>query len=147
VILDTETLLSDDQAITASAASTNYWDLGATGTPVGGAAALTRDLGKGNPMDFLIQVTKADFATLTSLTVKLETDDNTGFSSATTVWESEAIAAATLVKGYKFNLSSMPRRVNERYVRLYYTVTGSNATAGNITAGITGGDDSNNYDN
>jgi hypothetical protein len=71
--------------------------------------------------------------------VAVQTDDNTSFSSAATILETEAIAAATLVAGYVFNIDSIPLKASERYIRLYYTVAGSDATAGNVQAGITMG--------
>lgn len=138
MITSAQQLFSDDQAVTASAASTNYIDLLAAGTPYGAAAALNRDQGKGNKIPIHIQTTAA-FATLTSLKVAVQTDDNTSFSSATTVLETEAIAAATLVAGYVFNIDSIPLQTTERYIRLYYTVAGSNATTGTIWAGVTMG--------
>ncbi len=132
MILDKQNLLSDDQAITASAASENIIDLG-----------VARDIGKGTPIPFEVQVTE-DFATLTSLTVALQVDDNASFSSAKTVISSAAIAAADLVAGYKFNIGEyVPRGTDERYARLYYTVAGSNATAGAITAGVSMGSQTN----
>jgi hypothetical protein len=138
MLLDENTLFSDDQAITASAASTNYMDLQAGSTPPGAPAALVQKIGGGNDIPLLIQVTEA-FATLTSLTVTIQVDDNTSFSSATTVASSHAVPAASLVAGYQFPLVTLPNTVNERYVRLYYTVGGSNATAGTITASIATG--------
>jgi len=135
MIWDMQGIFSDAQAITASAASTNYYDRGAAGTPYGGAAAIVRDLGKGTPVPLRIQVVET-FATLTSLKVGLQTDDNTSFSSAATIFETEAIAAADLVAGYYFNLTQVPMKTLERYLRLYYTVAVSNATAGKITAGF-----------
>lgn len=136
MIFDSTNLFSDDQAITASAASTNVIDLGATQTPKNAANALTRDIGKGTPIPLRIQVTTA-FATLTSLTVSVQTDDNSGFSSAATVATTPAIAVASLVAGYVFPLTVVPRGTLERYVRLYYTVAGSSATAGTVFAGFT----------
>lgn len=124
------------QAITASAASTEYIDLGATGTPAPGhTTALKRDIGRGNPVNIRVQVTEA-FATLTSLKVAIQTDDNSSFSSAATVLETEAIAVADLVAGYVFNLQWIPRNTDERYLRLYFTVAGSSATTGKIFAGV-----------
>lgn len=135
MIFDATLLFSANQAITASAASTDYIDLGATGTPALNSTALSRDIGKGNPVNLRIQVTET-FLTLTSLKVAVQTDDNSSFSSAATALETEAIAAATLVAGYVFNIQWFPRRTNERYVRLYFTVAGSNATAGKVYAGV-----------
>jgi len=135
MIVSKQSLLSDAQAITASAASTNYYDFGAPGTAFGHASALAPDQGLAPKIPVRIQVTTA-FATLTSLKVAVQVDDNTSFSSATTVLETEAIAAASLIAGYVFNIDSVPLKTNERYMRFYYTVAGSDATAGVITAGV-----------
>lgn len=136
MLFDSLGVFSADQAITASAASTNVVDLGATGTPKPGhTTALVRDIGKGEPVPIRIQVTE-DFATLTSLKVAVQVDSAEGFGSAVTVLETEAIPVASLVAGYVFNIEALPRGVNARYMRLYYTVAGSNATAGKVYAGI-----------
>lgn len=135
MIYDAQTLFSDGQAVTATAASTNTIDLGATGTPYGGSA-LIRDVGKGTCADIAVTVTEA-FATLTSLTISVEVDDNSAFSSAATVFTTPAIPVATLVAGYSLPmLTAFTEGTNERYVRLKYTVTGSSATTGKITAGV-----------
>lgn len=123
MILDETVLLSDDQAITATANSTNTIDLGAD-----------RDIGKGVPVPLLVQVTE-DFDNLTSLTIAVQTDDNDSFSSATTLATTGAIPLASLVAGYQAPLDFVPRGT-ERYVRLAYTVTGVAPTAGKVTAGI-----------
>lgn len=140
MILSSQSILSDDQAITATAASTNIIDLTATGTPVKGAAALTRDIGKGTPIPILIQATEAFTAAgAATLTIDLEVDDNSSFSSATTVWTSGAIGKATLVQGYEALIDYLPKGVDEQYMRLNYTVATGPMTAGKITAGIVAG--------
>jgi len=127
---------SPGQAITASAASTNYVDTGVRSIPPGGHTATpVSDLGKGTRIPILIQVTET-FATLTSLTVGVQVDDNTGFSSAATVLSSPAIPVASLVAGYQFVIDMIPPKTNERYMQLYFTVAGSNATAGKIFATV-----------
>lgn len=141
MIFDKQTQFSAAQAITASAASTNVIDLLAAGIPYGDDAALARDQGLFN-IPLLIQVVTA-FATLTSLKVAVQTDDNSSFTSATTVLETEAIAAASLVAGYQFNIDRVPLKTTERYVRLYFTVAGTNASAGAVTAGITAANQNN----
>ena len=134
-LFDNAGLFSEDQAVTATAVSTNSIDLGLMETPVGAAGPLVLDAGL-SEIPILVQVTTT-FATLTSLVVSVEMDDNSSFSSATTVARSEAIPAASLVAGYKFRLpASIPEGTTERYVRLKYTVAGSDATAGKIFAGI-----------
>jgi hypothetical protein len=135
MIMDRTLLFSDGQAITATAVSTNVVDLGATGTPYGGTA-LVRELGYGNEVEMVCTVTQS-FNTLTSLTITIETDDNAGFASATTVWTSPAYTLAQLATGAKYLLPDrIPAGVNERYMRLRYTVGGSNPTLGKITAGV-----------
>ena len=136
MITSAQQTFSDKQAITGSAASTNYIDLGDTGTPPRGNK-LARDIGKGQPVHLEAQVT-TDFATLTSLTIAVQVDDNTSFSSPKTV-SSETIVAADLVAGKNLAMQFVPNGVDQRYVRIYYTVGGSNATAGNIWAGISAG--------
>jgi len=56
MLLDKQALFSDDQAITATAASTNYMNLGATDTVPGAPAALVRDIGGANAIEILVQV-------------------------------------------------------------------------------------------
>ncbi|MGX1353372.1 hypothetical protein AB7M49_006993 [Bradyrhizobium elkanii] len=132
MIFDRTNLLSDAQAITATAASTNVIDLG----PV----AIARDIGKGRPIPLLIQVVEA-FNNLTSLTVALQTDDNSAFGSAKTVWSS-TVLLADLIAGAVVVPEYITRGTNERYMRLNYTVTGTAPTTGKITAGVTMGNQS-----
>jgi hypothetical protein len=144
-ILDVQSMFSDDQAITATAASTNIIDLGVNQTPINRAAttnpAQVHDKGAGEPTPILIQVTEA-FDALTNLAIAVEVDDNTGFSSATVV-DTQTILLAALTVGQLTNLLWLPYGVNERYVRLNYTVTGSAPTVGKITAGFSMGNQTN----
>lgn len=139
MILSNQDIFSDAQAVTATAASTNILDLQKAGTPFGAPAALVADLGKGDgniPLD--VRVVEA-FATLTSLTVSVETaaDGDAAFGTPTTVAASGAIPVATLILGYQFPFPArLMEGVNARYVRLKYTVAGSAATAGKITAAV-----------
>ena len=135
MILSAQALFSDDQAITASADSTNVVDLGVAGTPYGAAAALNRDVGKGAGIPILVQVTE-DFATLTSLTINISTGATTALG---TTIASQTIAVADLVAGKQMSIVVLPNDISERYLGIEYAVTGSNATAGKITAGITMG--------
>lgn len=127
MILDKELLLSDHQAVTATAASTNVIDL--QGANLG-------DQGPGEPLNLFAQVTDANFTTGTSIALAVQTDDDVAFGSPTTLFTTPAIALASLVAGYNFALGSLPIELGERYLRFYYTVVGTMA-AGTITAGIT----------
>lgn len=135
--LDEQALFSDQQAITATAASTNYIDRGAVNTPPGGSNAIRNDLGGGGNIPLLIQVT-ADFNNLTSLKIDVEVDDNTSFSSAKVV-ASETVLLADLKAGKIVSPNVVPIGTDERYMRLNYTVTGTAPTTGKVTAGIAGG--------
>lgn len=135
---DLQTEFSDAQAITASAASTNFINLGAPNTVPGAPSATPRDIGGGGRQHVSIEVVEA-FATLTSLTVNVEVDDNSSFSSAKTVATTGPIAVAALTLGAKLPISMLPKGVDEQYLRLNYVVAGSNATAGKITAGLSVG--------
>lgn len=143
MIMDATTLFSNAQAITATAVSTNIVDLGAAGTVYGAAAAITRDIGKGADIPLKVTVVES-FNTLTSLTISIETDDNSGFASAKTVWTSPAYLLVDLATGAKLLLpDSIPLGTDERYVRLRYTVAGTPPTLGKITAGVTMGNQTN----
>lgn len=141
MILSAQLLLSDMQAITATAIGTNVIDTGARGTPYGGAAALVGDIGLGNKVPFLAQVTE-DFNTLTSLTIAIETGSTTSLG---TVVVSQTIVLADLVAGKQFVLDCLPNEIKERYVGIRYTVTGTNPTQGKITAGISMGNQTNKH--
>ena len=134
MIFDLQTLLSNQQAITATAASTNVIDLGATGTIYGGSGAMTRDIGKGTPINLLVQVTET-FNTLTSLTIAIELDSTETFTPDKSI-SLGTIALASLVAGYQIPFQFIPDGVNLRYMRLKYTVAGTDPTTGKITAGI-----------
>lgn len=118
MILDKDLVFSEEQAVTADAASTNALDLKADGDAVGQELCIH-------------VVVTTTFATLTSLAIKVQTSANN--SDWSDVVLSPAIAAASLVKGKEIFTIRVPKGL-KRYVRLYYDVTGSNATAGKITA-------------
>jgi hypothetical protein len=140
MIVDHTLVLSDHQAITADAASTNIWDLLAQGTPVGWVSAYGRDMGDGyHEIPMLVQVTEA-FNTLTSLTISLQTDTTAAFSTPTTVATSGAVALANLTLGAQIPIfGRVPNGVNEQFVRLYYDVTGTDPTLGKIFAAVVAG--------
>ncbi|HIH9761331.1 TPA: Bbp16 family capsid cement protein [Klebsiella pneumoniae] len=125
MLLDQQALFSAAQAITATAASTNVIDTGSN-----------KDVGKYGDIPLLIQVVEG-FNNLTSLTVTVQTDDNSAFSSAADVL-SMTIPLASLVLGYKSPVITLPMKM-KRYIRLNYTVTGTAPNTGKVTAGITGG--------
>lgn len=124
--LDKENLFSDEQAVTVSAASTNVIDLGAEGADVNSPNEKNAEV--------FAQVVE-DFAALTSLKVTIQHATDAAFTTPVVAYESTAILAAALVAGYKFPLSGLPAGLN-RYLRIYFTVAGDDATAGKITSGL-----------
>ena len=141
MITSAQQLFSDDQVVTATAISTNVIDLGVAETPYGAVAPLNNDKGKGNKIPVLIQVTE-DFATLTSLTVTVEVSAAAALTSPK-VLATEVIAVADLVAGKQTFMQVLPDGADLRYLGVRYTVTGSNATHGKITSGITMGNQTN----
>jgi hypothetical protein len=137
MIFDRTLLFSNAQAITADAASTDILDLLATGTAYGHAAALQKDMGKGAEIPLLIQVVEA-FNTLTSLRFVVQCDDNAGFSSPKDVLE-VTLPLASLTVGRTIPMVAIPPGVNERYMRIFYDVIGTNPTLGKVTAGVVEG--------
>lgn len=135
MILSAQQLFSDDQAVVASADSTNVIDLGVPGTPYGAVAPLNQDIGKGNKVPLLVQVTE-DFDNLTTLEIKL----STGATSALgTEIASQTILLVDLVAGKQLNLDYLPNGIVEQYLGMEYVVVGTAPTVGKITAGITMG--------
>lgn len=137
MIFDRTLLFSNAQAITATAASTDIVDLSATGTVFGAAAALVRDIGKGQQIPIDIQVVEA-FNNLTSLTIAVQTATDAAFTTPVTV-QSQTLALADLTAGRVSSITFVPPGVKQRYVRLLYTVTGTAPAAGKITAGVVAG--------
>lgn len=129
MILDNQTLLSNAQAITADAGSTNQIDLSPR------ASGLVRDIGPGEPIPLLVQVVET-FNNLTSIVVSVQVDEDSAFGSPKTVASTAAIQLASLVAGYRFNLDYIPRGTDERYMRIFYDITGTAPTTGKITAGV-----------
>jgi 1-aminocyclopropane-1-carboxylate deaminase/D-cysteine desulfhydrase-like pyridoxal-dependent ACC family enzyme len=136
MILNQKLLLSDGQAITATAISANVLQFPANTAAPYEAAAIARNLGAGTPIPILMQVIEA-FATLTSLTITLETADNAALSTnAVVLATSGAVPVASLVVGFRPNFRFFPEGTVKEFLGLRYTVTGSNATTGKITAAI-----------
>jgi hypothetical protein len=127
MILDSQLLFSDAQAITAAAASTNSVDFGAG----------VKNLGVGEQINIAINVDVAltDAGSDSTLTVALQTDTDPAFGSPTTVKTLVTIPALAPI-GAAYFASIEPDDVVERYVRLYYTPNSGNLTTGSVTAAV-----------
>ena len=144
MILSAEHLLSDDQDLAQAAgsyASTNYHDFGAPGTPYGAAAALSRDLAFGEPVPFEALVTEAfTSGGAATLIAVVQADDDSAFGSPTTILTSKTWAVADLLAGVNlFAGLYLPTGITERYLRINYTIGTAAMTAGKVTAGVSGG--------
>lgn len=123
--IDRQNLFGQDQAVTASAASTDYIDLGQA-----------RDIGNGTPLEIFVLVTEAAAAAgAATVQVALQSDDNAAFSSPANLVMSDAIPKASLVAGTEVLRVPVPHGC-ERYLRLYFTVATGPLTAGKFTSGL-----------
>lgn len=124
MILDEQSLFSNKQAIVESCVSENILDLG------------KREVSFGTPIELFIQVTE-DFNNLTSLSIKVQTSADEAFSSTVDLIE-QTMLLDELKKGAVSSIKFLPKG-NLGYVRLVYTVTGTEPTQGAILAGIADG--------
>ncbi|MBP2652628.1 MAG: hypothetical protein H6Q73_197 [Firmicutes bacterium] len=118
-LIDYLTRFSDDQAVTTSAASTNYINGLAAGTGI-------------NDQIFLIAGVGTAFAGGTSLEISWQTSTSSDFSTYATLFTSGTILLADLTANTV--LVQVPIPIGTlQYNRLYYTVDGT-MTAGTVNA-------------
>lgn len=120
--IDKQLVMSSAQAITATAASTSVIDLG------------LGDIGKSQDQaPWLFVRTIAAFNTLDSLNIKLQTSVDEAFTSPIDL----PIQATVLLAALTANTEQIKARLPigcKRYIRMYYTVAGSNPSTGTIDA-------------
>jgi hypothetical protein len=117
---DAQQLLSDAQALSATAASTNLIDLGAANRGTGEVMCVMVSV------DVAADVANAD----ETYQFDIQTDDNAAFSSAVVLNRlafgvSGFPAASKLAAGYKFALVLPKCDLVERFLRLNYTLAGT----------------------
>lgn len=134
MLMSNQQLFSDSQALTTTAASTNVIDLGATGTVLDAPAALVRDIGKGKPIPIFVRLDVDSGGTNPTLTVAVQIDTVENFASATTVVTSETLTGGSAGDEVYVEVY-LPEGVNERYLRLNYTLAGTSPTY-TVTAGV-----------
>jgi hypothetical protein len=121
---DYENEFSDAQALTATAVSTNVIDLNDYPQYAGG-----------EDLNVWVTVSTA-FTGGTSVQPVLQTDDNTGFSSAAAIHTPPAVTIANATAGatlMRVNLQHL--NGVERYIRINYVVVGT-PTAGKVDAAL-----------
>lgn len=122
--IDSKLIFSEDQALVATADSTNHVDIG----------NVTQ--GSGGPLWLVIIVTEA-FATATSYEFELlDSADDSSFAALTVPITTGAVGVSTLVVGYTAIKVPLPASLR-RYSKIECTEIGSTATAGEITAFLT----------
>ena len=119
--IDNQLLFSSAQAITATAASTNVIDLG------------LGDTGRSKVL-VLVEVMQV-FNNLTSLNIKLQTAVDAAFTTPIDLPENITPLLAALTANSQQLLAPLPMGCL-RYLRVYYTVTGTAPTTGTIYAGL-----------
>jgi hypothetical protein len=126
MIIDKQMELSNAQAVTATAASSNQLDLGPNG-PWGSS-------GSDEPLEMFLNVdTTFTAAGAATLTIQLRSSPNANMSSPTVHLQSDAIPVASLVAGSRVPFwPRLPQNVG-RYVDVNYVVATGPFTAGNIS--------------
>lgn len=128
MILDALLLVSDAQAITADAVSTNTIDLG-TSSPA-------REIGTGEAMGFLVTVDAAADFTTTDETYAFEVISSASANlSSPTVLNRRVLTAAQLALGAIFFMPLPPGAPSQRYLGLNYDVGGTTPTL-TVTAAL-----------
>jgi hypothetical protein len=141
MMLDKENLVSDEQTVAiaqGTALSTYSIDCGADSTIPQGGTAL-RDIGRGAPIELLVQVVTDLDSSGDNTTLKVElvqADDAALTSNLEVLADSGIIAQATCVAGYQFRIGSLPGGITKRSVGLRYTIGTATCTAGEVSAGL-----------
>tara|TARA_B100002019_G_scaffold120941_1_gene103888 strand:- start:18822 stop:19253 length:432 start_codon:yes stop_codon:yes gene_type:complete len=125
MITDTLLRVSEDQAVTSSAYSTNTIDLGTA-----------RDVGEGTALYMNFALTEA-FANGTSITFEVVTSANANLSSHDVIGSSATIATAALTLGKNIVVRINPDIAGKgkRYLGARYVVAGT-MNAGKVTADV-----------
>jgi hypothetical protein len=134
-LIDSQNEFSDGQTLAMAVgdhASTNLVDL-----------SLARNIGIGEPVPLTVQITDdATSGGAGTLQILVESDADVAFGSPSVLYTSAAIALGTLVAGYKFPISFVPR-VNEQHIRILYRVGTADLTGGTVDANIGSEDQTN----
>ncbi len=125
------------QAITSATttASTDSIDIGPLISVGSLGANLVRDIGVGAAVYLVVVLTTGSVTTVTSptLTVNVQGDDNTGFSSPTTYASSVTVnlptTTAAAAAGSTLIAMRLPSAAYERYLRLSFVTGGTITTA------------------
>ena len=103
-----------------------------------GATPTLRDIGNGEPLYLVIQVTTAFVGATATIQFQLASDSTANLATSKTVhYDTGAIAVASYIAGFT-KVVALPMEVTyERYLGLWETVATANVTAGAINAFLT----------
>ena len=131
--VDKQAEFSDSQAVTATAISTNVYDLYPRGNAVN--TNTVRDIGVGEDVYLVVQVdTAATAAGAATVTVTLESSASADLSGSTVHVSSPAYALASMTAGKTLLAIKLPAGDYNRYVGVRYTVGTGPLTAGAFSA-------------
>ncbi|MHC8321207.1 Bbp16 family capsid cement protein [Pseudomonas sp. GB2N2] len=132
--VDKQAEFSDNQTVTATAVSTNVYDLFPVGNGVNSNAV--RDIGVGEDVYLVVQVDNAATAAgAATVTVTLESSTTADLATAPTVhFSSAAYALATLTANKTLMAFKLPADAYKRYIGVRYTVATGPLTAGSFSA-------------
>ena len=136
MLFSTQEMFSESQVITTTQPSANVIDLGVPGSTLGSPAQLRRDIGRGRAIRILVQLAAVAGGTSPTLVVALQVDDNEGFATPSVVASAPQKAGGAI--GDRIKLW-MPEGTDERYMRLLYTLGGTDPTY-TLIAGIVAAD-------
>ena len=123
MLTDLENYFDNNIEHVASEASDQYINLGAA-----------RNIGAGRNL-YVVAIVNVALAGGTSMTLKLQSDDNTSFSSATDLQTVKAFLTSGSAAGETAIVRLAPITTPERYIRGYWTESGA-VTAGTFTVFI-----------
>lgn len=126
-MLDKNLFFDDNAEQLTTGASTNYLDL-----------EIGRNIGAGTPLyiESLVRTAMTDAGSDSTMTLTLETDDNTSFSSPTTL-QTIGTFSATSAVGTKLSVGLVISDSVQRYIRVKYTVANGDLTTGKFSTYIT----------
>lgn len=142
-MMDSENVVSNYQSLVAAAGailSDKSVDLGASDTIAPAFQAVGspfHDYGRGRTLFCFVKVTEEFDSAGDAVTCKcsLIMADNAALTTnATVLYETPAIAQASLLVGYVFRLGSLPPGITKRYIGFKYTTATADATAGKVFA-------------
>lgn len=103
-----------------------------------GAAPTLRDIGNGQPVYLVLQVSTTFVGASSTSQFKLLSDSTANLATSATVHiDTGAIPVATLVAGYTLVLPLPVQETYERYLGLWHWAATANVTAGAINAFLT----------